>query len=121
VPHGYAAPAVAVLGELKAGVLFAVLEVMIGAGQIGWMSDLEPDLLDAYDGVYEDEVITMLERRLLISDDNGGSGGRWMLHADSVAGNGEWAAYEWWPGEGGDLEPHDDFAAMVTMPPDADD
>jgi hypothetical protein len=43
--------------------------------------------------------------------------GNWLLlHADSVAGNGEWTAYEWWPCEGRDLEPHDDFAAMVTRP-----
>jgi hypothetical protein len=56
----------------------------------------------------------MLKRCLLISSDDGGSGGNWMLHADSVAGNGEWAAYEWWPGEGGGLEREDDFAAMAT-------
>jgi hypothetical protein len=38
-----------------------------------------------------------------------------MPHADGIAGNGEWAAYEWPLGEGGELEPHDDFAAMATM------
>jgi hypothetical protein len=88
---------------------------LIGADEIGWMSGLEPELIDAYDGVYSDEEIAMLKRCLLISSDDGGSGGNWLLHADSVAGNGEWTAYEWWPGEGGDLELHDDFAAMATM------
>ena len=88
---------------------------LIGADKIGWMSELEPDLIDAFDGVYSDEEIAMLKRCLLISSDDGGSGGNWLLHADSDAGNGEWKAYEWWPGEGGLLEPHDDFAAMLTM------
>lgn len=90
---------------------------LLGADKIGWFPDLESKLLDSWsDWSGFDEELAVIRRSLLISNDDGGSGGHWMLHADSIAGNGEWTAYEWWPGEGGDLEPHDDFAAMVTMP-----
>lgn len=87
---------------------------LLRADEIGWMSDLEPELIDAFDGVYSDEEIAMLKRCLLISSDDGGSGGNWMLHADGDSGKGEWEACEWWPGEGGDLEREDNFAAMAT-------
>ncbi|MFC4563311.1 hypothetical protein ACFO4E_15720 [Nocardiopsis mangrovi] len=60
------------------------------------------------------ELIRLLERSLLIADDNGGGGQYLFLHADSVAENGEWTAYEWWPGDGDDPEPHDGFAALVA-------
>jgi SMI1 / KNR4 family (SUKH-1) len=90
---------------------------LLGADKIGWFPDLEPEFLDNWSewGGF-DEELAVIRRSLLISNDDGGSGGHWLLHADSIAGSGEWKAYEWWPGAGGDLEPHDDFAAMVTMP-----
>jgi SMI1 / KNR4 family (SUKH-1) len=91
---------------------------LIGADKIGWFPDLDPELLDAWSDPGLDffaDDLAVIRRCLLISNDDGGSGGNWLLHADSVAGNGEWKAYEWWPGEGGLLEPHDDFAAMLTM------
>ncbi|MEU6266248.1 hypothetical protein [Saccharopolyspora shandongensis] len=28
--------------------------------------------------------------------------------------NGEWTAYDWWPGDGDDPEPYDGFAALVA-------
>ena len=88
---------------------------LVGADEIGWMSDLKPELLDAWSDLgFFDEELAVLRRSLLISSDYGGRAGNWLLHADSVAGNGEWAAYEWWPGGGDLLEPHDDFAAMAT-------
>ncbi|MFF7255203.1 hypothetical protein [Streptomyces microflavus] len=54
-----------------------------------------------------------MKRCLLVGEDNGGSGCYWLLHADSIAENGEWTAYEWWPGSGEDPEPCHDFATMV--------
>ncbi|MFD9892549.1 SMI1/KNR4 family protein [Amycolatopsis sp. NPDC059027] len=83
--------------------------------EIGWFADLEPRLMEAWSdsGAYDD-WIEVLKRSVLISNDDGGSGHYLFLHADSVADNGEWTAYEWWPGDGDDPEPHADFATMVT-------
>jgi hypothetical protein len=88
---------------------------LLGAGQIGWFPDLAPELLEAWAELdFFAGELAVLRRCLLISSDDGGSGGHWLLHAASITGSGEWQAYEWWPGEGGGLEPHDDFTAMVT-------
>jgi hypothetical protein len=58
--------------------------------------------------------ITLPERCLLISNDDGGSGHYLLLHADDIAESGEWAVYEWWPSEGDDPEPYEKFAALVA-------
>jgi hypothetical protein len=42
------------------------------------------------------------------------AGGYWLLHAEDIAENGEWTAYEWWPGDGCDPEPCDNFAVLVA-------
>lgn len=83
--------------------------------EIGWFAELEPDLLDAWSELehFTDEL-KLLRRCLLISNDDGGSGHYLLLHADVVADNGEWPAYEWWPGDGDDPVPHADFATLVT-------
>ncbi|NSC19845.1 SMI1/KNR4 family protein [Streptomyces albus subsp. chlorinus] len=87
----------------------------------GWFPDLEPQLFQAWSSpgleFFADDL-ELLKRCPLISID-GGSGGRWLLHADSAREDGEWTAYEWWPGEGGDLEENDNFAAMVASAVDA--
>jgi hypothetical protein len=87
------------------------------AEKIGWFPDLNPEFLDAWSepGLsFFAGNLAVLKRSLLIGADDGGPGCYWLLHADSVAGNGEWTAYEWWPGD--DPEPYDDFAAMATRP-----
>ncbi|WBB62049.1 SMI1/KNR4 family protein [Streptomyces sp. WMMC500] len=86
---------------------------LLKAEQIEWFSTAEPDLLDAWSAPDFAAWITTLERCLLVSDDNGGAGGRWLLHTGN-AENREWTAYEWWPGYGVDPEPYDNFAVLVT-------
>ncbi|WP_225842957.1 hypothetical protein [Streptomyces albus] len=83
-------------------------------GDIGWFTDLEPDLLETWSrfDVFTDQF-PLLKRSLLVGQDDGGSGCYWLLHADSVREDGEWTAYEWWPGDGDDPEPYDDFATLV--------
>ncbi|WP_016909390.1 SMI1/KNR4 family protein [Streptomyces xiaopingdaonensis] len=85
-------------------------------GEIGWFADLAADLMRIWSesGTFA-EYFAILKRCLLIADDNGGSGCYWLLHADSAREDGEWTAYEWWPGDGDDPEPCDDFAAMVRQ------
>jgi hypothetical protein len=87
---------------------------LLGADKIGWFPDLEPELLDAWDMDHFGDKLAVLKRCVLIG--HYGSGYYWLLHADSIADNGEWTAYEWVPGDGADPEPYDDFAAIVTEP-----
>jgi hypothetical protein len=85
--------------------------------EIGWFAECSPELLEAWSSPgleFFAEELKVLKRCLLISNDDGGSGGNWLLHADSVGENGEWTAYEWWPGEGGDLEENENFASLVS-------
>ncbi|WP_428934844.1 SMI1/KNR4 family protein [Streptomyces sp. ACT015] len=83
-------------------------------GDVGWFADLCADLVEAWSDLdFFAEQLAVLKRCLLIGDDNGGSGCYWLLHADGVQENGEWTAYEWWPGDGDDPEPYADFAAMA--------
>ncbi|NJP72780.1 SMI1/KNR4 family protein [Streptomyces sp. C1-2] len=82
-------------------------------GEIGWLADIDGDLLEAWDMEYFQEQLAILRRCVMIAHDNGGSGCWWLLHADSAREDGEWTAYEWWPGDGSDPEPYDDFATMV--------
>jgi hypothetical protein len=90
---------------------------LLKAEEIGWFAELEPQVLVAWSGpgmAHFGEHIRVLERCLLISDDSGGPGEYWLLSADDIAENGEWTAYEWWPGDGEDPEPNDNFAALVA-------
>lgn len=85
--------------------------------EIGWFPDRDPQLFQAWSSPgleFFADKLELLKRCLLISIDDGGSGGHWLLHADSAREDGEWTAYEWWPGEGGDLEENDNFATMVA-------
>ncbi|MEV0696733.1 SMI1/KNR4 family protein [Saccharopolyspora sp. NPDC050389] len=87
---------------------------LLNTEQLGWFADVEPELLDAWKSADMDEWVELVERCLLVSIDDGGAGNYWLLHADKVAENGEWTAYDWWPGDGDDPEPYDDFAVLVT-------
>ncbi len=88
--------------------------------EIGWFADKAADLLEVWEELEDfTEEPAILRQCLLISVDEGGSGGNWLLDADSVGEDGEWTAYEWWPGHGGDPEPYEDFAAMAKHASDA--
>ncbi|MFE9457997.1 SMI1/KNR4 family protein [Streptomyces californicus] len=82
-------------------------------GEIGWFTDLEAELVEAWSDSPFADLLPLITRCLLIGDDNGGSGCYWLLHADDTAESGEWTAYEWWPGDGIDPEPYADFAALA--------
>lgn len=86
---------------------------VFGTDEIGWLADIDGDLLEAWDLDWFQEHLAILRRCVMIAHDDGGSGCWWLLHADSVREDGEWTAYEWWPGDGMDPEPYDDFATMV--------
>ena len=88
----------------------------LGVDQIGWFAELEAEILAAWsdpDLEYDREIIAVLERCLLIADDDGGAGHYLLLHAGDVAENGEWTAYSWWPGDGSDPEPYDTFTELM--------
>lgn len=88
---------------------------LLGVEEVGWMADIDPELLEAWEDLDDfAEQLAVLRRCVQISIDDGGSGGHWLLYADSAREDGEWTAYEWWPGEGGDLEENADFAALVS-------
>jgi hypothetical protein len=90
---------------------------LLKAEEIGWFAELEPQMLVAWSGpgmAHFAENISVLQRCLLISDDSGGPGEYWLLSADDIAENDEWTAYQWWPGDGEDPEPHDNFAVLVA-------
>ncbi|MBO0879098.1 MAG: SMI1/KNR4 family protein [Mycobacterium sp.] len=85
--------------------------------QIGWFAELEGPLLEAWSGEgmehFADEL-TRLSRCLLISHDKGGVGCHWLLHVDGAGPDREAIALEWFPGDGSDPFPHDNFAELAT-------
>jgi hypothetical protein len=90
---------------------------LLPAKKIGWLREVEPELLAAWstpDMDFFADQAAILEQCLLISLDDGGAGHYLFLHVGEVAENGEWRAYEWWPGDGEDPWPLDGFAAMVA-------
>jgi hypothetical protein len=89
---------------------------LLTVDQVRWFFEAEPELLAWWSepGMEDFEPWTnLLKRCLLISSDDGRSGGYWLLHAEGGEDGSEWAAYEWWPGDGTDPERHDNFAALV--------
>jgi hypothetical protein len=88
---------------------------LLSAKQIDWFRELEAELVDCWrDLDHFADQMEILERLVLISNDDGGAGHYLMLDSGAVAENGEWAAYEWWPGDGDDPEPYENFAVLVT-------
>lgn len=87
---------------------------LLTADEIGWFPALESELMAAWSGSSFEELFPMLERCLLVSNDDGGSGQYLLLHAADVAVDGEWTAYEWWPGDGDDPERYDNFAVLIA-------
>lgn len=87
---------------------------LLNVNEIGWLSERDPDLVDAW-SYGMDEYHDMFERSLLIARDDGGPGVCWLLYSDDAAEEGEWAAYEWFTGDGSspDDDRYDNFGALI--------
>ncbi|MCO5972471.1 SMI1/KNR4 family protein [Actinoallomurus soli] len=86
---------------------------LLNVDEIGWLPERDPDLVEAWSfGAAADEI---LERSLLIARDDGGPGVCWLLYPGDAAEDGEWAAYEWFTGDGSLPEDfrYDDFGALL--------
>jgi hypothetical protein len=85
---------------------------LLNVDEIGWLPERDPDLVKAWSFGVEAE---MLERSLLIAQDDGGPGVCWLLDPGDAAEDGEWAAYEWFTGDGSspDEDRYDDFGALL--------
>jgi hypothetical protein len=81
---------------------------------IGWYPETDPEMWTAWFGPDMDfpELESELRQCVLISTDTY-QGDVWVLSADHIGADGEWRAYEWWAGDGGDLLPHDSFGALL--------
>jgi SMI1/KNR4 family protein SUKH-1 len=88
---------------------------LAGVDAVEWFPTADPELWAAWSGPdmesYAEEA-AIIERCLLLSLESS-QGDYWLLSAGEVDANGEWRAYEWWAGDGGDLIPHDSFGALV--------
>jgi hypothetical protein len=90
---------------------------LLNVDEIGWLSERDPDLVEAWSFALDDGARQMLERSLLIARDDGGPGVCWLLHPGDAAEDGEWAAYEWFTGDGrgpGD-DRYDSFGALMLQ------
>lgn len=76
--------------------------------EVGWFAESEQELFEAWSEPDFADIVAVLEQSLLIAQDNGGSGCYWLLRAQ----DGEWTAYEWWPGD--DPDEHGDFTALAS-------
>jgi hypothetical protein len=96
--------------------LMASQNQLYSAGELGWFADVLPDIWDGWtgpgmDGVLEPDEFHIIERSLLLGES--GDGVFWLLSASKIKDDGEWPAYKWHAGDDGDLEPYDNFAALV--------
>ncbi|MFE3172913.1 SMI1/KNR4 family protein [Amycolatopsis sp. NPDC059090] len=90
---------------------------LLNVDEIGWLSERDPGLVDAWSFALDDGERQMIERSLLIARDNGGPGVCWLLHPGDAAEDGEWAGYQWFTGDGsgpGD-DRYDSFGALVLQ------
>ncbi|WP_336211024.1 SMI1/KNR4 family protein [Nonomuraea sp. LPB2021202275-12-8] len=83
-----------------------------GAGELGWLRDLDPMWSEAYDDidVFADEVAA-LRRGLMISE--GADAGVLFLDPGDVDDKGEWAAYELFSWSGSGPERHGSFHELM--------
>jgi hypothetical protein len=88
---------------------------LLNVDEIGWLPERDPDLVDAWSFSIDDINREVLERSLLIAQDNGGPGVCWLLYPGDAAEDGEWAAYEWFAGDGSspDDDRYDNFGALL--------
>jgi len=63
----------------------------------------------------DDGIRQMLKRSVLIAQDDGGPGVCWLLYLSDAAEDGEWAAYEWFTGDGSSPDDHryDNFGSLL--------
>ncbi|WP_431950593.1 SMI1/KNR4 family protein [Actinacidiphila sp. bgisy167] len=90
------------------------------ADAIGWYPETDPEMWTAWFGPDMDfpDLESALRRCVLITTDSV-QGDVWVLSADHIGANGEWRAYEWWPGDDGSLLPHDSFGSLLLSARDA--
>jgi SMI1/KNR4 family protein SUKH-1 len=88
---------------------------LLNVDEIGWLPERDPDLVEAWSFALDDGNRQMIERSLLIARDDGGPGVCWLLYPDDEAQDGEWAAYEWFTGDGSgpDDDRYDNFGALL--------
>ncbi|WP_216901321.1 SMI1/KNR4 family protein [Nocardia alni] len=88
---------------------------LLNVDEIGWLPERDPDLVEIWSFGIDDANREILERSLLIAQDDGGPGVRWLLCPGSAAQDGEWAAYEWFTGDGSspDDDRYDNFGALL--------
>lgn len=84
--------------------------------RIGWLPERDPDLVEAWSFGLDDVDRKWFERSLLIARDDGGPGVCWLLNSGDAAEDGEWAAYEWFTGDGSspDEDRYDSFGALLV-------
>ncbi|GHF50876.1 hypothetical protein FHX82_003945 [Amycolatopsis bartoniae] len=88
---------------------------LLTVDEIGWLPDRDPDLVEAWTFALDDPERELIERSLLVARDDGGPGVCWLLHPGEAAEDGEWAAYEWFTGDGSspDDDRYDNFGALL--------
>lgn len=87
---------------------------LLNVDEIGWFAERDPGLVETWNEI-DDSYREMFERSLLIARDDGGPGVCWLLYPGDAAEDGEWAAYEWFTGDGGspDDDRYDNFGALL--------
>ncbi|MEU7146172.1 SMI1/KNR4 family protein [Nocardia sp. NPDC046473] len=88
---------------------------LLNVDEIGWLPERDPELVEAWSSAIDDTSRSILERSLLIAQDDGGPGVCWLLHPNGAAEDGEWAAYEWFTGDGSspDDDRYENFGALL--------
>jgi hypothetical protein len=82
--------------------------------QVDWLRVIENDLIEAWDGVLEDDEIEMLRATLLIGYADGGAGDYWLLTPPESGDESEWTAYQWSAGAGEGPAPFANFGALMA-------
>lgn len=97
---------------------------LVSVDEIGWLHETAPDVIDVVVGGREDaerllgrpvpgrEDERLLWRSVLLSGP--ADGDYWLLDGNDIGPDGEWTAYEWPVGDGGQPEPYPSFGALVA-------
>ena len=80
--------------------------------EIGWFSDIDPDLLSSWSEAGVEDVVEQVEAGLLGSGETD-CAVYWLLDPTKIGPDGEWTAYEWATGDGSDPSPYPSFGALV--------
>ncbi|GAA3608808.1 hypothetical protein GCM10022223_26060 [Kineosporia mesophila] len=82
--------------------------------KIDWLRNADPELVEVWLEVYDEDEATILKTSLLIGYADGGAGDYWLLKPPSTDTDSEWTAYQWGPGSAGDPEPYENFAVLMS-------